>query len=209
MPGMGCQINSPVLEARRAMVLEHESHSSAADAVWSLHQAIEDTRVPRNGLWNARAGVALAIRRTLAILLVSANLGFWIYFWLDFAVRSVPYRHYEPVFENIPSTFVVFNRAVPYPLETLRPGFKWASHLHAPSFLSTRPVTSLLNKVGTGADGISVWDRAYYGISPGGYQLIGVMVISFGQWLLVAHCLASLWSILRSAKTGGMGHAQR
>ena len=131
--------------------------------------------------------------RTTAILLLLANLFFWVYFWVDFGRRLVPYRVHCPAFEELLPAFVFHGNALPASEETRAPSLRLAERVQMPSFLAIRPVVHILNYRP------SSWTETFWGISPWGYLLIAVMLLSFLQWYLVARFVG--WLIARFRRT--------
>lgn len=126
-----------------------------------------------------------ATTRTTVILLLSANLALWIFFWVDFGRRLIPYREHPPAFEESLPVFVFGGKALP--TEQMRaPSLRLMQRVQMPSFLAVRPVVHALNQKP------STWEKTFGGISPWGYLLIVVMFLSFLQWYLVARCVAWL-----------------
>lgn len=111
--------------------------------------------------------------------ILGANLLFWAYFWVDFAGRVVSYEVRQPKFEEVLPTFVFYGRALPSDQERRLTSLRLAKVLHAPSFWVARPYVWITTSKGI------LWDKVYWGVSPGGYLLLIVMVLSFGQWFLV------------------------
>ena len=137
------------------------------------------------GVYNSVKGGGIGTTRRLIPVTLLYNVGFWVYFWSDFAIQALPYREHRPVFEEILPLYVVFNRAVPFPDDYYRFSVQLAHWVQAPCFWLMVPITKLLNWMGP-TSGPTLWDRTFFGTSPGGYQLIGVTFLSFLQWLAVA-----------------------
>lgn len=123
--------------------------------------------------------------RSTAILLLSANLILWIFFWVDFSRRLVPYKEHPPAFEEVLPVFVFGGKALPNE-QMGAPLLRLMERVQMPSFLAVRPVVYTLNHKP------STWDKTFLGISPWGYLLIAVMFLSFLQWYLVARCVGWL-----------------
>ena len=130
-----------------------------------------------------------ATTRTTAILLLTANLVFWICFWVDFSRRLVPYREHHAVFEQVLPMFVFHGKALPAAEQMTARPLRLAQQVQMPSFLAVRPVVYTLNQKP------SAWEETYWGISPWGYLLIVITFLSFLQWYLVARLIG--WVVSR------------
>ena len=127
--------------------------------------------------------------KTTVTLLLLANLLFWVFFWVDFSRRLVPYREHPPAFEEVLPVFVFGGKALP-PEQMRAPSLWLMQRVQMPSFLAVRPVVHKLNQKP------STWEKTFWGISPWGYLLIAVMLLSFLQWYLVGRCVA--WLVPRA-----------
>jgi hypothetical protein len=86
-----------------------------------------------------------ATTRTTVISLLSANLVLWIFFWVDFGRRLVPYREHPPAFEEALPVFVFGGKALP--TEQMRAfSLRLMEWVQMPSFLTVRPVVHTLNQ---------------------------------------------------------------
>jgi hypothetical protein len=112
-------------------------------------------------------------------IILAANLLFWVYFWVDFATRVVPYEPRQPKFEEVLPTFVFYGKALPTDQERRLSSLRLAKVIHAPSFWAAQPYVWITVKRGM------LWDKVYWGVSPGGYFLLIAMGVSFVQWFLV------------------------
>jgi transposase InsO family protein len=93
--------------------------------------------------------------RTTVILLLSANLAFWIFFWVDFSRRLVPYRQHHAVFEEVLPMFVFHGKALPAAEQMTARPLRLAQQVQMPSFLAVRPVVYTLNQKP------SAWEETY------------------------------------------------
>lgn len=118
---------------------------------------------------------------------LGANLLFWAYFWVDVTTRTMPYQVRQPKFEEVLPTFVFYGRALPTDQEGRLTSLRLARVLHAPSFWAAQLYVWITVKKGI------LWDKVYWGVSPGGYFLLTVMVLSFGQWFLVGLAVRRLF----------------
>lgn len=115
----------------------------------------------------------------VTLILLGANLMFWVYLWSDLFFKAVPYEPHEPRFEEMLPTYVLWGRALPVEHERNLYSLQLMKLLQAPSYWAARPYVWITVKKGI------LWDRTYMGVSPGGYLLLIIMGLSFGQWYLV------------------------
>lgn len=123
------------------------------------------------------------VHRKVITIVLAANLFFWVYFWLDFGFRTQPYKPRPPVLDEPVPHFVFWGKALPWQKEMLVRSLQLAQWIQAPSFFVARPYVWVVNK------NPQLWDEIFLGVSPGGYLLLIVMVLSFGQWYLVGIAL--------------------
>jgi hypothetical protein len=98
-------------------------------------------------------------------LVLTANLLFWIYFWIDFGMKSYPYTPRPPVFDEPVPHYVFWGRALPWQQEMLAFSLKLVTWVHAPSWWAVRPYVWAVNQ------NPELWDKTFLGISPGGLSL--------------------------------------
>jgi hypothetical protein len=118
-------------------------------------------------------------------VLLSANLGLWIYFWIAFAQASQPY---DPrPWGHLPvDVYCLWGHAI----GLTRPAFmspfmeliRW---IEFPSFV----LVTLIRKAFF--SGVSA-DEFLLGISTGGYKLLVIMLLSFLQWYLIGKSIQRL-----------------
>lgn len=135
----------------------------------------------------ARLGSLRMYRRKRAIVVwfIAANFLFWVYFWLDLSGRLVSYQPHPPAFEEILPAYVFEGWGLPLEEWNARP-LQLARMIQAPCFWITHPITWAVNKRP------HLWDKTFLRIAPHGYRFIAIMILSFGQWYLVARAVAGL-----------------
>lgn len=131
-------------------------------------------------------------KKTILLVLV-ANLMLWAFFWVDFSRRLVPYREHPPAFEEASPVFVFDGKALPIEQTPTR-CLRQIELIEAPSFWVVRPAVHILNR------SPSSWQSTLAGISPWGYLLILVMLLSFLQWYFLSRLI--IW-LSHRVWTGG------
>jgi hypothetical protein len=114
----------------------------------------------------------------VTMVLLMANLGLWVYFWIAFAQASQPYDP-RPWGHNPVDVYCFGGHAIGltksafmYPFMEL---IRW---IEFPSFLLVTLIQwAFFSRVSA--------DQFLLGISTGGYKLLVIMVLSFLQWYLV------------------------
>ncbi len=136
-------------------------------------------------------------RRKVIRIFLAANFLFWMYFWFHFGLMTHPYQPHPPMHDDPGSFFVFWGRALDWRGEWLSPPVRLARWVQAPSFLVARPYVWVVNR------NPRLWNETFLGVSPGGYLLLIVMALSFGQWYLVARVVA--WSTKRARRPASPG----
>lgn len=120
----------------------------------------------------------------LSRLLPLLNLVFWMVFSVIFVIQSFPYSPHKPAFEEISYSYIFFGRA----LREIDSGtgvalpptlMKVTNAVQGPSVVAARAFYLYTNHRGL------VVDNLFLGISVGGYHLLLVCLLSFGQWFLI------------------------
>ncbi len=118
----------------------------------------------------------------VTVVLLTANLGLWVYFWIAFAQASQPYDP-RPWGHPPVDVYCLWGHAIGltrsafmYPFMGL---IRW---IEFPSFL----LVTLIQRVFFSS--LSA-DQFLLGVSTAGYKLLVVMVLSFLQWYLVGKAI--------------------
>ena len=116
--------------------------------------------------------------RRLVQVVLSLNMLFWLWFWIDVSGHITPYTDREPKFEESVPIYKFGKKALPSAAERDLMSFRSMLVCQQPSFfVVARTVNTVLN---------GSWDRRLGMLSIGSYALIGTMLLSFAQWGLVA-----------------------
>ncbi len=118
----------------------------------------------------------------VTLVLLAANLGLWIYFWIAFAQASQPYDP-RPWGHPPVDVYCLWGHAIGltrssfmYPFMAL---IRW---IEFPAFLlATLIQWAFFSRVSA--------DQFLLGISTGGYKLLVIMVLSFLQWYVVGKAI--------------------
>jgi hypothetical protein len=115
-------------------------------------------------------------------LLLSANLCVWIYFWIGFIHVSQPYDS-RPWGHPPIEPYSFGGHAVGLTTSIYSYSFMKATYwIEIPSFA----LVGILMRIFLGR---LPSDRLVVGVSPAGYKLLAVMIVSFFQWYLVGWIL--------------------
>ena len=109
-----------------------------------------------------------------------ANACFWVVFVIFFVFKSHRNVPHPPTFEERPTEFIYFGRALGY-LENERmvPLIKVTRFVQRPSFYAASPFNMWFAQRGIDSE------HLYHGVSVGGYFLLLVCLLSFLQWYVV------------------------
>jgi hypothetical protein len=122
-------------------------------------------------------------RRSVAVLVLGANLVLWVTLAAEFFSRSEPYHPHSPQFEEQMPIYQFGGRALPVSAES-RCWSLWVVRVvQAPAlFLATTGSNAVLGGQG--------WDVRMGVLSLGSWILFTTMVLSFLQWFAIAHGVA-------------------
>src|SRR6266404_2529231 len=118
----------------------------------------------------------------VTVVLLAANLGLWVYFWIAFVQASQPYDP-RPWGHSPVDVYCLWGHAIGltrsaflYPFMGL---IRW---IEFPSFLLVTLIQGVFfSRVSA--------DQFLLGVSTGGYKLLVIMVLSFLQWYLVGKAI--------------------
>ncbi len=136
-------------------------------------------------------------------LFVVANAVFWIVFGTNFALKSYTYKPHTKIFEEQSPPYILWSRAFPFDQYT-SPMMRATRYLQWPSFYAATPINLYFSRRDI------VVDHLYWGVSVGGYYLIGVCLLSFLQWYLVGLLVDYLrrrFIVSRGSASASPGHA--
>jgi hypothetical protein len=119
-------------------------------------------------------------------LLVLANLCLWSYFWIAFALASYPFR-VDPLGHPAGAGYTFWGHSIAVVESAFTyPFFRAVFWADFPSFVLANLIVRLFSPH------LDVLNRFWGGISGAGWQLLGVMVLSFFQWYLVGGAVQKL-----------------
>jgi hypothetical protein len=119
--------------------------------------------------------------------LLFVNAAFWAAFAIYFATSSHHYEARPLKMDDAPPFYVITNRAVTRFEENQGTLFRLFYFAQAPTTWVMRPAVWLINREG------GMWERTYWGTSPGGYLLLAEALLSFGQWFLIGKLVEKAW----------------
>jgi hypothetical protein len=128
----------------------------------------------------------------VTVALLIANLALWVYFWAAFALASEPYDP-RPWGHFPIDPYSVWGYAIGLKKSAfMYPFMKVIFWAEFPSVLLVTLIQRVLfSKVSA--------DAFFLGISAGGYKLLAIMFLSFGQWYAIGKL------IQRLTRRGGAG----
>ena len=134
------------------------------------------------------------------LIVLGLNFSFWSVFWISVGSLTVRYEGpFQETHGNLLPEYVWLGRALPASEETalfMRLARSW----HRPAYDIAR--TGLLAAFDdtTEADGYYYEGQTYLGTSYAGYQIVATMILSFGQWSLIAAFLGRLSRLMPGRK---------
>jgi hypothetical protein len=118
--------------------------------------------------------------------LLTANLLFWVYFWIAFAHASYPFRP-DPLGHPAGTGYTFWGHSIAVVESGLiYPFFKMIFYVQFPSFALAMLVVRVFSPH-------LLLYGFFAGISKGGWLLLAVMTISFFQWYLIAWLGLRIW----------------
>jgi hypothetical protein len=127
--------------------------------------------------------------------LVIANLCLWIYFWAAFAHAAYAFRP-DPLGHPAGAGYTFWGHSISVVESGLvYPFFKVVFYAEFPSFALATLIAEALSPH-------LLLNGFFCGISGGGWLLLGVMVLSFFRWYLVAWVALKLWQKWLGHPTG-------
>ncbi len=122
----------------------------------------------------------------ITLTLLVANLGLWLYFWIAFAQASQPYNP-RPLGHVPVDVYCFWGHSIGLTKSALMYPFMKA--VHWVEFPSALVVTLVQNMFFSRVSA----DQFLGGVSVGGYKLLAIMFLSFGQWYLIGRIVQRLW----------------
>jgi hypothetical protein len=134
------------------------------------------------------------IAEKVPVWMLVLNALFWVCFFVAFFTVSVPYNPQPGGWEKSVNPFVFWGRSLsPDTLPTRYLFFRLAYWLQWPSMA-----------VGYGIHRLTFWsvsaDRIIAGVSVLGIRMLGVVLLSFGQWYLIVRLIRKV--LMRSPQAG-------
>jgi hypothetical protein len=139
--------------------------------------------------------------RKIGLVLLIANLVFWVWFWIDLAarLRPIPATGFDDV--TPPPVYLFGDKCIPpYPIPYLSVPFRVQTIVQAPSLLTARLIQRILLP--------SRFDNSMIaGGSLAAWRLIITTCISFLQWYLIGWAIQKLWHRWSSRQTAAPNRA--
>jgi hypothetical protein len=139
--------------------------------------------------------------RKIVLVLLIANLIFWVWFWIDLAtrLRPIPAAGFDDV--TPPPVYLFGDKCIPpFPIPYLSVPFRAQTVLQAPSILAARLIQRILFR--------SRFDSSMIaGVSLAAWRVILITCISFLQWYLIGWAIQKLWHRWSSRQTAAPNQA--